>query len=691
MKRRHNLVTVRLQGLFSRQFFAVLLVLAAVPAWAETPAVSSCPDGVFVEDFEGGRLDPWAVDGKQQTSRPPLIQEIVPRGGSAAFHLKGDFQNRVYLRDKTYRDFSLTVRMQKTGGSYAGVVVREHWRVYFQMRNYLSLNSDAKGLESQGEQFKSSEMFPGLRQLQAICAGPLLHALVDGKRIHTHKITTPEGRVGFYAHGGGEAYYDDLRIETQVAPEYYISVQPDAPDNCLVHSPDRPVKLRFRVENYSQAPQPVTVALAVCSWSGQVVSEEQSQALTVDAQANCPAEFDLGRIPTGFYKIVLQASCADKEVCTIDDLPLAVQDRGSGDFTPPAIPVGAYYKYYNQKSPIYVNTYAHAAARSMKQAHFNAVIADPSFSPQVIDIFQSYGIATVARGQFLDHPAVIATLSHDEPKADEVEQVRAGYARLRETTDKPITTCMVGDALGLGREGGPLWIWRELQPELRCFRWYGIKKSFYGILHEVKYKPYLPLSTVLRIAEASSDTPYWFVPPALGKTDHEAYYHKPTPAETSGMMHLAMAYGADGILFFAYQSHGSWSCFVDQHSLQPTDQCYAAAADAAAKIAAHADLLKTLKHVGLDVRCPSPVVDAVPRGREGDEKHYVYVVNKDTQNPVSTRLLLWAERWNLTTVQDLFNNQQLPIQLDEEGYLSVPVTLAPGEGKLLATDASGKQ
>jgi hypothetical protein len=29
--------------------------------------------------------------------------------------------------------------------------------------------------------------------------------------------------------------------------------------------------------------------------------------------------------------------------------------------------------------------------------------------------------------------------------------------------------------------------------------------------------------------------------------------------------------------------------------------------------------------------------------------------------------------------------------LDEEGYLSIPIALAPGEGKLLATDASGKQ
>ncbi len=72
-------------------------------------------------------------------------------------------------------------------------------------------------------------------------------------------------------------------------------------------------------------------------------------------------------------------------------------------------------------------------------------------------------------------------------------------------------------------------------------------------------------------------------------------------------------------------------------------------------------------------------------------KLYVYVVNKDTKNPVSTRLLLWAERWVLTGVQDVFSGKELKVEKDEEGYLSVAVTLAPGEGQLLATDAAGRK
>jgi hypothetical protein len=144
------------------------------------------------------------------------------------------------------------------------------------------------------------------------------------------------------------------------------------------------------------------------------------------------------------------------------------------------------------------------------------------------------------------------------------------------------------------------------------------------------------------------------------------------------------------ILFFGYQDHGSWSCFVDQRSLQPGDGCFAAAGAVAAKIQAHAPLLNSFQHVGLDIRCPSPVVDAVPRGNESDDRRYVYVVNKDTRNPVTTQLLLWAERWTLTDVRDVYSGERLPIQRDDEGYLSIPITLAPGDGRLLATDARSK-
>jgi hypothetical protein len=247
---------------------------------------------------------------------------------------------------------------------------------------------------------------------------------------------------------------------------------------------------------------------------------------------------------------------------------------------------------------------------------------------------------------------------------------------------------MVGEGIGLGGPGDPVTIWRRLDPPLRCFRWYGIKKSHYGVLHGVRYKGWLPLASLLRIAEASSETPYWFVAPALGKTHHEAYYHKPTPAQTRAMMHLALAHGADGLLFWAFQTHRSWPCFVEQKSLGPNDGNYAAAGAVAARIEAHAELIRSLAHAGLDIRCPSPVVAAVPRKSAKDGKLYVYAVNRDATSAVSTRLLLWAEVWTLTSVRDVFTGRDLKVGRDEEGYWSVPLTLAPGDAQLLATDAA---
>lgn len=650
-------------------------------------------DGGFVEDFEDGNLERWGVDQQeaQRDNRVPTVLEIAKDAGKAALHLKGDFHNRVFLKDKTFKDFSMTVRMRKAGGNYAGVVVRDHWRVYLQMKCFLSLNTDCREWESKGELLKSAETFAGYHDLRVVCAGPLLHAFVDGEPVWRYKIPTAEGRIGFYCHGNGEAYYDRLQIEPEVAPQYYLLVEPETPQRCLVFDPDDDVTLRFRVSNYSRSTQPVTIAAAVKTWSGDLVTGTIRQEIEAAAGEENVAEFDMGRLARGFYRIDLEASCQGKEVCGVDDLPLAIQQRGTGEFKAPTIPVAAYYKYYNKRSPVYVNTYAHAAARNLKDHHFNAVVAGPSFTRETVDIFQSYGIATIARGQFLDHPAVIATLLGDEPKPDEIDGLKQDYERVGQSFDKPITTCMVGEAMGLGGEGDPVRIWEQLSPELRCFRWYGIKKSFYGILHDLKYKGVLPLSSVLRIAEASSDTPYWFVAPSLGKTEHESYFHKPTPAETKGLMHLALARGADGILFWAFQSHGSWPCFVEQQSLEPTDGNYEAAAEVAANIAAHADLIKSLEHGGLDVRCPSPVVDAVPRQSSRDNKLYVYAVNKDAEHSVTTQLRLWADRWVWTSARDVFTGEDLEVKPDEEGYLSAAVTLGPGEGRLLATDVANRE
>jgi hypothetical protein len=87
------------------------------------------------------------------------------------------------------------------------------------------------------------------------------------------------------------------------------------------------------------------------------------------------------------------------------------------------------------------------------------------------------------------------------------------------------------------------------------------------------------------------------------------------------------------------------------------------------------------------VRCRSPFVEVVPRSGP-DGTLYAYVVNKNAKEPVSTRLLVWAGTWEMKSVRSVYSGRSLQVARDDEGYLSVPVTLAAGDGDLLVTDAS---
>lgn len=366
----------------------------------------------------------------------------------------------------------------------------------------------------------------------------------------------------------------------------------------------------------------------------------------------------------------------------------------------PAILVGAYCSSARGGAE-----YAGAMAQSLKEHHFNAIIADNAFTKEMLDVFQNQGIAVIVRSdKWLDHPAVIAGLVGDgaDPEkgpGQSAAELKRQYEALRQKTQKPIVPCVAGESLGLYGPSDPRALWQELAPPIQCFRWYGISRSHYGILYRRSDKGWLPLSSLLmiqadRVADnphfAGTATPYWVVLPGFGKNEREAEYQNATPAQIRGMMHLALAYGAQGIVFYALQDHAGWTCLADEKSLKPSDGKYAAAAEVAALIEKHSALLRSLKKVGgTDFQCLNSAVDAIPLSNETGA--YAYVVNKDTENPVTTRLRLWDAVWTMTSVKDVFSGQDLEVKpCDAEGYLSVSLTLAPGEGQLLATDAKVK-
>jgi len=653
-------------------------------------AMREIEPGVYFDDFEKGDIEGLEVDKREDYK--PKVLEIVKDGDKRVLHLVGGFHSRVFYAGKKFEDFTLEVDVKKTKGSYAGVVVRDQCSVYFQMRGALCVNYGKL-------RFQSGRGFKGYHNLRVVCIGPVLRLYVDDERMFESEITPGAGRVGFYSHGRGEAFYDNIRINTRVDPLEALTVAPEARDDTLVFSPDEDVTLRFKVSNYGNAAQKVTVAAAVKDWDGTVVKETARREVHVAAKGNSVAEFDMGRIPGGFYRIDLKADCGGREIAKASDLPLAVQKRGTAEFKAPAIPLAPYSRYKCKKTPIYQNTYAHAIARNLLDHNFNAITAGPTMfggNRKMVDIFQSYGVAVVSHaGEFMDHPAVIGSLIGDEPKTKDFPQYKKRYEGLTAKTDKPFTTCMVGEGMGLGDVEEK---WRRLLPAqkapgLRAFRWYGVKKHFYDVMYPVEYKGILPYADVMRITEAAGDAPLWVILPSFGGDQHEAYFQNPSAAQLKCLMNVSMAYGAKGLLFYTLQMERStWPALVEQQSLKACDGKYAAAAEVAAAINANADLLKSLEHGGLDVRCRSPYIEVVPRRVRGTERLYVYVVNMNAKAPVSTELLVWADTWRLSKVASVFNGRELKIERDrKDGYLSIPLTLAPGEGQLLVTDAKGRE
>ena len=107
----------------------------------------------------------------------------------------------------------------------------------------------------------------------------------------------------------------------------------------------------------------------------------------------------------------------------------------------------------------------------------------------------------------------------------------------------------------------------------------------------------------------------------------------------------------------------------------------------AARIAPHAQVLKALKVVGLGAYCTSPVVECVPLMDAKSKGFYVYVVNKNTEEKVESKVS-WMEYWRgrIDGVRDVYADRELEmttVRRDERDLKAVAVTLEPGEGKLL--------
>jgi len=690
---------------------SLLAAVAILIAASCAHALGESDKGVYVEDFESGMLPlDWDCEGDAARIERRDAADRKDRGNTVLHVVRAA---EVQIGEAAFDTFSFSVDVQGHGGvrfrgRYRAVLssgfggslrITDGTRTELARRKLASRTADLKAADT--------------RRLKIVCAGPLVRVYVDG-RVESEKTDARVSKapLALVAADGG-ARFDNLKISRTVSPEEAAVAALDVPAGALVFPAGKEVELLFHSANLSGSD--VRLCGAVRSFRGLPVEkvlredEEADDTLTVaygvkqfyriepsgdkavasgdavvKAGASGKTQLNFGAIPAGFYLLELAWS-GDAGRWGNRTYPLAVLTGSRPErYAAPPFPVGVYsglMQYRRTMEPLWWKTYVHAVAHDLRRRNLNAMVACGGFDEGEVEILNIHGVAGISRGNaWLDHPGVIGSLMSDEPHpGQEVEELKQQYQDLRKATDKIITTCLVGESMGLGGPGDPVNMWKELQPKARVFRWYGVKKHFYGPLHPLHYKGVLPLASVARIAEASSETPWWAIFPTFGGSEHEAYFQNPSPAQVKGMMHLACAHGANGLLLYLHQGG-----LIDAVNLKPLDGKLDAATEVASLIARHAPLLLSLRYGGFEVRNSNPIyVEAVPRRTE-EGRAYIYVVNKDCEAAAAAVLAFKAgER---ASVQDVFSGKPVKLAPGADGLRAVELTLGPGDAALVDLD-----
>jgi len=676
-----------------RLLYAVL-VLTGLCCTDVGASLEEVEDGVFVDDFEDGMLLDWELDDGTDA-------ELTEGEENSLLNVRG--KGRLVLADLEFKNFAAEVTIS---GGGAGIEFGGKYRAVLTTAWDGSLRVSEKRKEL--AMLKRGYKIGGSYRLKIVSVGPFVRVYVNGRKEFEKTDASPvKGPLALVTDELG-ALLDDVRITAKLSPEDGALAVPVEEDQALVFSSETDAKLHLKTVNATgrdlrlgaaiRHPKATYVGESAtgAKTKGRIVKYGTKYFYTVEAVAGEPVaraetvlkpksekaiDLNLGKVPPGSYLLELSFAWAGKEQSHRLCLFIVFKDVEPVEYRPPVIPVGAYSsrepKAMKMEDPLWWHTYMHAFGLTLKQHHLNAIVACGACEPEDIKILNRYGVAVVTRGDmYLDDPGVIATFLGDEPAPSEREFYRMEYDRVQKMTDKPVSTCCVGESIGLG---GKYFFWQETQPRVRAFRWYGFKKHFYGIHHHLIYKGWLPLSDVLRISYTSFDTPYWLLPLSNGGKDHEAYFQFPSAAQHRGTLHLAMAYGARGVLSYCLQEAFGAS-LVNTVFLTPNGGNMAAIGEVAGHIQKHAELLCSLKVGKFDVRCESPDIEPVPL-HDGKDGRYVYAVNRNTKEALACKLF-WPLKQGRTKVRDVYADSAVQAEIGES-FVNVSFGLAPGDGRLL--------
>lgn len=202
-------------------------------------------EGKLVDDFEDALLSSWVF----QRQRPvQIIQKegnnLLYVGGPGSLEPTRIF--RIVLRERTFEDFAVQVKLNKLRGSWAGVVVRGNYEVLINQEGKVFVRRLPSGVLKYGKRRYKNRKFHTVR---VVCAGPLIRVFVDSNlEAELHDAEVHKGGVALTVHYA-EVYFDDFSLSTKIRAIEALLIKPAPAEGALVFAPDKDIQFPLNISN----------------------------------------------------------------------------------------------------------------------------------------------------------------------------------------------------------------------------------------------------------------------------------------------------------------------------------------------------------------------------------------------------------------------------------------------------------
>lgn len=652
--------------------------IAAFAALIALLACGLCPADVFSEDFEKADPAEWTHAGRSNS-------EIVREDGKALLSLTGREQQSIPIPAEPLRDFVLQFEVRGPGG----MQFRDGYKVFFKGNGEVWVRRPGSMLL---DWIRTKRDMSEFNTIRVVCAGKIVRVYVnDTLEFEGLDHSPAAGR--FALSGSGDFNYividEDVPLtEALMATprdaganffeeQSYVRMNiegPRVPDIAHAYKIGEPVRMPIVLLNQSgDRRTDIRVRAYIDDFEGEVLAEPIEITFDVEGWTETGAEIDFGAIPPGFHRVQLELLHGDESIRTLPyPVFVGVPDQPVG-FAEPELPFGLFLMTTVWK-PFHAKTYWHAIASSLRENNFNIAVQS-NLHRELPEIFEQYGMAVIERtDNRIDHPAVFAMLT-GQTNPDRLTYLRDA------TNGKPLIVILNAESVGTGEADDPIGFMKGDDSPVRLMRIHPFRRDRDEWLNNNENAN---LPETLRLINEDSESGWWALLQAFGSAGPDGPFRNPTSSELRAQTHLALAFGAKGILYYSFQGNDDTVALVDYISLKPVDDKLEVLAELGGLIKKHSTSIRSFKPVGF-----LEVEPAMGIARFGwiDEKAAIYLVNTDTRQTGEFRILLpegvIGREWH--NWQNIFTGDA-PNIIEEGGGLIIQLRLGPGEGGLLIHD-----